>query len=246
MCVAQCLFFFIKERERAQNTHTDSQREKQREKQKRERGVLRRIVNARVILYFRERERERELENSERERSNKQRSNSNNKKKMVAINRTSKMLAFINYRVRVTVVDGRQIVGRFLAFDRHMNLVLADSEEFRKLPSSSSKKKKDEDENGKGGEDVRRVLGFVLLRGEEVISVAVEGPPIRVKKTKPADASAGGGIPGAGVARPAGRGAPPPGMMPSSSGGGPRLGQQQPPPGMMMPPPGFRPGMGPQ
>ena len=167
---------------------------------------------------------------------------------MVAINRTSKMLAFINYRVRVTIVDGRQIVGRFLAFDRHMNLVLADSEEFRRLPSSSSSKKKSkDDDNTKGGEDVRRVLGFVLLRGEEVISVAVEGPPIRVKKTKPADAAAtGGGIPGAGVARPAGRGAPPPGMMPGSSSGGPGLGQQQPPPGMMMPPPGFRPGMGPQ
>ena len=159
------------------------------------------------------------------------------------------MLAFINYRVRVTIVDGRQIVGRFLAFDRHMNLVLADSEEFRRLPSSSSSKKKTkDDDNTKGGEDVRRVLGFVLLRGEEVISVAVEGPPIRVKKTKPADAAAatGGGIPGAGVARPAGRGAPPPGMMPGSSSGGPGLGQQQPPPGMMMPPPGFRPGMGPQ
>jgi hypothetical protein len=53
------LFFFIKERERAQNTHRQTVREKKREKQKRERGVLRRIVNARVILYFRERERER-------------------------------------------------------------------------------------------------------------------------------------------------------------------------------------------
>ena len=157
------------------------------------------------------------------------------------------MLAFINYRVRVTIVDGRQIVGRFLAFDRHMNLVLADSEEFRRLPSSKKKTKDDENNTNKGGgEDVRRVLGFVLLRGEEVISVAVEGPPIRVKKTKPADAAAAGGIPGAGVARPAGRGAPPPGMMPGSSSGGPGLGQQQPPPGMMMPPPGFRPGMGPQ
>ena len=125
---------------------------------------------------------------------------------MVAINRTSKMLAFINYRVRVTIVDGRQIVGRFLAFDRHMNLVLADSEEFRRLPSSSSSKKKiKDDDSNKGGEDVRRVLGFVLLRGEEVISIAVEGPPIRVKKTKLADAAAtAGGIPGAGVARPAG------------------------------------------
>ena len=59
---------------------------------------------------------------------------------MVAVNRQSKMLAFINARVRVTIVDGRHIVGRFLAFDRHMNLVLADAEEFRRL----RKKKKPE------------------------------------------------------------------------------------------------------
>ena len=174
---------------------------------------------------------------------------------MVAVNRQSKMLAFINYRVRVTIVDGRHIVGRFLAFDRHMNLVLADAEEFRRLKSGTKKRSKksddDNDEDEKNGEDVRRVLGFVLLRGEEVVSLAVEGPPVRVKKIKPAaadGAAAGGGIPlGAGVARPAGRGAPMPGMMPSS-GAAATVGQHQPaggPPGMMMPPPGFRPGMGP-
>ena len=165
---------------------------------------------------------------------------------MVAVNRQSKMLAFINARVRVTIVDGRHIVGRFLAFDRHMNLVLADAEEFRRL-----KKKKTSDTThnfDNNGEDVRRVLGFVLLRGEEVVSLAVEGPPVRVKKIKPQAADGGGGIPlGAGVARPAGRGAPMPGMMPSS-GAAAAVGQQPaggPPPGMMMPPPGFRPGMGP-
>ena len=171
---------------------------------------------------------------------------------MVAVNRQSKMLAFINARVRVTIVDGRHIVGRFLAFDRHMNLVLADAEEFRRL----RKKKKtsdtnDDNESLNNGEDVRRVLGFVLLRGEEVVSLAVEGPPVRVKKIKPqyaADGIGGGSIPlGAGVARPAGRGAPMPGMMPSS-GAAAAVGQPLaggPPPGMMMPPPGFRPGMGP-
>ena len=164
---------------------------------------------------------------------------------MVAVNRQSKMLAFINARVRVTIVDGRHIVGRFLAFDRHMNLVLADAEEFRRL-----KKKKTSDTThdfDNNGEDVRRVLGFVLLRGEEVVSLAVEGPPVRVKKIKP-HAAAADGIPlGAGVARPAGRGAPMPGMMPSS-GAAAAVGQPLaggPPPGMMMPPPGFRPGMGP-
>ena len=169
---------------------------------------------------------------------------------MVAVNRQSKMLAFINARVRVTIVDGRHIVGRFLAFDRHMNLVLADAEEFRRL-----KKKKSDSNNideSLNGEDVRRVLGFVLLRGEEVVSLAVEGPPVRVKKIKPLQAAAdggGGGIPlGAGVARPAGRGAPMPGMMMPSSGAAAAVGQPLaggPPPGMMMPPPGFRPGMGP-
>ena len=131
-----------------------------------------------------------------------------------------------------------------------MNLVLADAEEFRRL-----KKKKSDSNNideSLNGEDVRRVLGFVLLRGEEVVSLAVEGPPVRVKKIKPLQAAAdggGGGIPlGAGVARPAGRGAPMPGMMMPSSGAAAAVGQPLaggPPPGMMMPPPGFRPGMGP-
>ncbi|GKE71160.1 small nuclear ribonucleoprotein-associated protein B'-like protein [Tanacetum coccineum] len=49
------------------------------------------------------------------------------------------------------------MVGKFMAFDRHMNIVIGDCQEERK-------------------ED-RRTLGLVLLRGEEVISMTVEGPP---------------------------------------------------------------------
>ena len=46
----------------------------------------------------------------------------------MVVSKTSKMLQYINYRMRVTILDGRQIVGRFMAFDRHMNVVLGDAE----------------------------------------------------------------------------------------------------------------------
>lgn len=36
-----------------------------------------------------------------------------------------RMMSLINYRLRVTLNDGRQLTGQLLAFDTHMNLVLA-------------------------------------------------------------------------------------------------------------------------
>jgi small nuclear ribonucleoprotein B and B' len=92
------------------------------------------------------------------------------------------MLSLINWRLKVTLNDGRALVGQMLAFDRHMNLVLADCEEFRRVKP----KKKAGDPAGEptAPQEIKRSLGLVILRGETVVSLSVEGPPPVVDEDK--------------------------------------------------------------
>lgn len=161
--------------------------------------------------------------------------------------------------MRVTLNDGRQMTGQMLAFDKvrndcedpyaclkltglqHMNLVLADTEEFR------VKRKSTKNQGTEGGssqaveEEIKRTLGLIILRGTHVVSCSVDGPP-------PAEPAARlgattGGVPGGisatlaagpGISKPAGRGLP-------VGLGGPAAGVGGPPPpgGFGFPPGGF-------
>ncbi|KAI8147323.1 hypothetical protein BJV82DRAFT_507858, partial [Fennellomyces sp. T-0311] len=145
----------------------------------------------------------------------------------------SKMTNIINYRLRITLSDSRTLTGQMLAFDKHMNLVLADCEEFRKIKPKN--KKKDEDEL-----EQKRTLGLVILRGETIVSMSIDGPP--PPTTNESRARGPALAMGPGMGRPAGRGmpaAPPPGG-PMVGLSGPVRGVGGPSPQMMQPRPGIQ------
>jgi small nuclear ribonucleoprotein B and B' len=153
------------------------------------------------------------------------------------------MLRYINYRMKVTLQDSRVLVGTFLAFDRHMNIVLGDTEEYRKIKSKVATGREDKEE--------KRVIGLIILRGDSVISLTIEGPP-------PAELSEKTATAGPGVVKAVGRGLP---VAPASSSlsgltgparglvGGPGVSMMQPQiigQPMGMGPPGMAPGMPPR
>lgn len=143
-------------------------------------------------------------------------------------------MSLVGRRIRLVLVDGRTLLGQLLAFDAHLNLCIADCEEFRptKRLQSLQRKRANRRKNGQDMDledeflgqssipsvdlvdptnptaTIRRTLGFIVLRGQHIVSIAAGGAPI------PADANRVR-IPAShniSAAQPA---VPMPGMMPS-------------------------------
>ncbi|CCE72792.1 Piso0_000386 [Millerozyma farinosa CBS 7064] len=91
------------------------------------------------------------------------------------------MSDLIHYRLRVNTIDNRDFVGQFLAFDKHMNLVLSDTEESRITKKSYQELKRTHNTNSIVEE--KRSLGLVILRGEQIVNISIESaPPLGAKK----------------------------------------------------------------
>ncbi|KAI1845662.1 hypothetical protein JX265_005352 [Neoarthrinium moseri] len=166
-------------------------------------------------------------------------------------NKQGKMAGYINYRMRVTLLDGRQMTGQMLAFDKHMNLVLADTEEFRKLKRKTAKPAGAPGASTPQTQTIeteeKRTLGLTIVRGAQIVSLSVESAPPADPSTRLGKTTTGGLTSaltsGPGVSRPAGRGAAPASLAGPAAG----VGAGAPPP--QFPPqfpgaPGFGPGRG--
>jgi small nuclear ribonucleoprotein B and B' len=84
--------------------------------------------------------------------------------------RTNKTLELVGRRVRVLTHDGRALVGQLLAYDKHMNVVIAECEEFRRTRRHS----------GPGAGTARRTLGLVVLRGRHVSAMTPDNAAVPV------------------------------------------------------------------
>ncbi|KAI5927832.1 Sm-like ribonucleoprotein [Camillea tinctor] len=165
-------------------------------------------------------------------------------------NKQGKMAGYINYRMKVTLVDGRQMSGQMLAFDKHMNLVLADTDEFRRIKRKQVKSGAPGASSSSATQTVeteeKRTLGLTIVRGAHIVSLSVESAPPADPSTR-LGKSTPGGLPtglatGPGVSRPAGRGAAPAALAGPAAG----VGGAAPPPSFPQfgGAPGFGPGRG--
>eukprot|EP00400_MALV-I_sp_L67-5_P000387 gene387-680_t len=74
---------------------------------------------------------------------------------------TRRLGCYLNWKIRITGTDGRTLTGTLVGFDKHVNIILLDAEEQRTIKSKKAGKPTDH----------TRTVGFVVVRGDTVLSV---------------------------------------------------------------------------
>ncbi|CAE7679603.1 snrpb [Symbiodinium pilosum] len=100
-----------------------------------------------------------------------------------------KLAQFFNWRVSVTLTDGRVLVGVLMAVDRHVNIVLCNTEEYRKYKVKGKPE----------GKELKRMLGFIVVRGTGILYIQPEelGKEDLVETDKPRKKAAPAATPAA-------------------------------------------------
>lgn len=101
----------------------------------------------------------------------------------VTVSKRTRMSDLVNYRLKIHTVDNRTFVGRLLAFDKHLNLVLSDTEELRITNKSLHELKNAAIKSTVNVAQDKRLLGLIILRGDQIVNLSIEsGPTTDVKK----------------------------------------------------------------
>ena len=86
--------------------------------------------------------------------------------------KSNKITKYLNYTIEVQTTSGKTFEGKFLAFDKHMNIILSECVENRTIVNKKTKEER----------KIQRSIGLIILRGDCVLGYTPLLPPNKQKQ----------------------------------------------------------------
>ena len=83
----------------------------------------------------------------------------------------NKITKYLNYTIEVRTISGKTFEGKFLSYDKHMNIILSECIEYRTLVNKKTKEER----------RIQRTVGLIILRGDNVLGYTPLSPPSKQK-----------------------------------------------------------------